>query len=62
MHSTRVHEAGPRVLLPSGFMTVVSSHVRKAVRVVVVVQWLSEWEVFSSDGSGLAGSTAEVSP
>ena len=38
------------VLLLSGFMTVVSSHVRKAVRVVVVVQWLSEWDVVSSDG------------
>ena len=38
------------VLLPSGFMTAVSSHVRKAVGVVVVVQWLSGWDVVSSDG------------
>ena len=42
------------VLLPPGFMTVVSSHVRKAVR-VVVVQWLSEWDVVSWDGLGVGG-------
>ena len=38
-----------------------SSHVRKAVRVVVVVvQWLSDWDVVTSDGLWLVGSTAEV--
>ena len=32
------------------------------MRVVVVVQWLSEWDVVSSDGKGLVGSTAVVLP
>ena len=34
-------------------MTVLSSHVRKAVR--LVVRWLSECEVVSSDGNGVDG-------
>ena len=50
VHGTHVHEADPWGAAAIGFMTAVSSHVRKAVRVVVVVQWLSEWDVVSSDG------------
>ena len=42
VHGTHVHDADHGALMPSGFMTAVSSHVEKAVRVVVVVQWLSE--------------------
>ena len=54
VHGAHVQEADPWGTV-IGFMTVVSSHERKAVGVivVVVVQWLSEWDVVRSVGSGV---------
>ena len=48
VHGTHIHEADPWGC-EAVVMTVLSSHVRNAVR-VVVVQKLSDWEKVSSDG------------